>query len=108
MNLACPYCDEDERLRGARAGDVITITCEACGNTWDRDTRPACPSCGTDDVEPVVVAIVEKGRGTQLSVVGNRVIHLCPECDRETLTTYWRNKPNPLMPDELPTVSDAD
>jgi hypothetical protein len=52
----------------------------------------------------VPLAIVEKGRGTQLSVVGTRTVFLCSTCDAETLDRYHRNRPNPLMPDELPTV----
>lgn len=50
------------------------------------------------------LAIVEKGRGTQLSVVGTRIVLLCSECDAEALDRYHRNRPNPLMPDELPTI----
>ncbi len=53
---------------------------------------------------PVVQAVVEKGRGTQLSVVGTRVIHLCATCDHAVVRRYFDNRPNPLMPDELPTV----
>lgn len=45
----------------------------------------------------------EKGRGTQMSVVGTRTIHLCSDCDAETLERYHANRPNPLMPSELPT-----
>jgi len=52
----------------------------------------------------VPLAIVEKGRGTQLSVVGTRTVYLCSMCDAETLERYHRNRPNPLMPNELPTV----
>jgi hypothetical protein len=29
---------------------------------------------------------------------------LCSDCDAETLDRYHRNRPNPLMPDELPTI----
>lgn len=50
------------------------------------------------------LAIVEKGRGTQLSVVGTRSVHLCVSCDAETLERWQRNRPNPLMPDTLPTL----
>lgn len=49
------------------------------------------------------LAIVEKSRGTQLSVVGTRIVLLCSECDADALDRYHRNRPNPLMPDELPT-----
>ena len=51
-----------------------------------------------------VKAVIEKGRGTQLSVVGTQVIHLCAVCDADVLRSYWDNRPNPLMPDDLPTV----
>ncbi|MDH3500621.1 MAG: hypothetical protein OEM97_10890 [Acidimicrobiia bacterium] len=52
----------------------------------------------------VVKAVVEKGRGTQLSVVGTQVVHMCAECDATTVRRYFDNRPNPLMPNELPTV----
>lgn len=55
-------------------------------------------------MQAVPLAIVEKGRGTQLSVVGTRIVHLCSTCDVETLDRYHRNRPNPLMPDDLPTL----
>lgn len=55
-------------------------------------------------MQAVVLAVVERSRGTQLSVVGSRVVHLCSTCDDATLARYHRNRPNPLMPDELPTV----
>ena len=55
-------------------------------------------------LQAVPKAIVEKSRGTQLSVVGIRTVHLCSVCDAATLETYHRNRPNPLMPDQLPTM----
>lgn len=54
-------------------------------------------------MQTVPLAIVEKSRGTQLSVVGTRPIHLCSDCDADALAAYHRNRPNPLMPDQLPT-----
>ncbi|MDH3607088.1 MAG: hypothetical protein OER12_08830 [Acidimicrobiia bacterium] len=56
-------------------------------------------------MQAVPKAIVEKSRGTQLSVVGTRTIHLCSACDADTLAVYHRNRPNPLMPDQLPTIN---
>ena len=32
-----------------------------------------------------------------------RIVYLCSACDAEALLRYHRNRPNPLMPDELPT-----
>jgi hypothetical protein len=54
----------------------------------------------------VPLAIVERSRGTQLSVVGTRPVRLCSVCDAERLTTYHANRPNPLMPDQLPTMGE--
>lgn len=104
MNLSCPDCGEIDDLAGIRDGDRITVTCNACGRSWERDLTRRCPICGSDDLQDVPLAIVEKGRGTQLSVVGTRSVHLCSVCDAETLDRYHRNRPNPLMPDELPTI----
>lgn len=100
----CPTCNETDDLAGRRANDVITVTCGSCGASWTRDLAPKCPKCGGDDMQSAPLAIVEKGRGTQLSVVGTRIVMLCSECDAEALERYHRNRPNPLMPDELPTI----
>lgn len=104
IGTECPSCGETDRLAGARDGDFIHLHCEACGENWERAPVPTCSRCGGTDMQAVPKAIVEKSRGTQLSVVGTRTVHLCSVCDAETLETYHRNRPNPLMPDELPTV----
>lgn len=102
-SLQCPECGEADDIYGSRAGDAITITCGSCDAMWKRDLSPHCPRCDGDDMQSVPLAIVEKGRGTQLSVVGTRIVYLCSACDAEALERYHRNRPNPLMPDELPT-----
>lgn len=104
MDIACPKCGESEDLAGSRRDDVIVLTCGKCGFSWDRDLTPSCATCGSTDMQSVPLAILEKGRGTQLSVVGTRLIHLCSVCDAETLSRYHANRPNPLMPDDLPTA----
>jgi Zn ribbon nucleic-acid-binding protein len=104
IDITCPNCEESDDLRGERSDRVVHITCGACGQTWDRDLAPRCEQCGGGDLEAVVQAVVERSRGTQLSIVGTRVVHLCTACDAETLARYHRNRPNPLMPSELPTV----
>ena len=104
IDIRCPECDESDDLSGSRAGDLIHLICGSCGRAWDRPATPRCPVCGGDDLQAVVKAIVERSRGTQLSIVGSRTVHLCTNCDAETLERYHRNRPNPLMPDELPTV----
>jgi len=105
IGTECPSCGESDRLQGDRDGEVIHLRCESCGEAWDREPVPTCKQCGGTDMQAVPKAIVEKSRGTQLSVVGTRTVHLCSVCDAETLETYHRNRPNPLMPDELPTIN---
>ena len=104
MDISCPRCGEAEDLSGVRRDDVIELTCGKCGLGWPRDLAARCPTCGGDDLQTVPLAIVEKSRGTQLSVVGTRPIDLCSVCDAAKLAKYHRNRPNPLMPTELPTV----
>lgn len=104
MEIACPSCGESEALSGERLDEGIHLTCGACGHQWIRDPRPRCSQCGATDMRAVPLAIVEKSRGTQLSVVGTRTIHLCERCDATTIERWHRNRPNPLMPDELPTI----
>jgi predicted RNA-binding Zn-ribbon protein involved in translation (DUF1610 family) len=104
MEIACPQCGETESLRGTRSDDSIQLACGSCGYAWERNLAPSCKRCGGDDMQAVPLAILEKGRGTQLSVVGTRTIHLCSACDAETLRRYHDNRPNPLMPDDIPTA----
>lgn len=102
--IACPKCGEDDALSGERTGDDITVTCGACGHRWDRTTRPVCPSCGGDDLLPVEKAVVERSRGTQLSVVGTVPGHLCRSCDAAAIEKLAAQLGNRLvMPDEKPT-----
>ncbi len=91
-------------MRGTRRDDVILLACESCLHAWSRDLAPRCASCLGTDMQGVPLAILEKGRGTQLSVVGTRQIHLCSDCDAETLKIYHANRPNPLMPTDIPTA----
>lgn len=104
LEIACSVCGETERLSGSRLDDEITVSCGSCGQVWQRPTEPACPSCEGTDLRAIPMAIVEKGRGTQLSVVGIRVVHLCTTCDADDIERWQDNRPNPLMPVELPTV----
>lgn len=99
----CAQCGEEERLLGERDGDRITITCESCGLIWDRDLTPRCPACGSDDVRPAFQSILEKSRGTQLSIQSMRRVFLCPTCDADRLADYVKSN-TPLPPDELPVT----
>ncbi|MDH4169205.1 MAG: hypothetical protein OEW42_06390 [Acidimicrobiia bacterium] len=102
-DLVCAKCGEEDELLGTRDGDTITITCESCGLVWDRDLTPRCPICGSDDVRPAFKAILDKSRGTQLSIQSMRLLYLCPDCDREQLAVYQQSN-TPIPPDELPVT----
>lgn len=102
--IACVVCDETEALTGVRSGGHIAVTCGNCGHQWERPTQPMCAICRGTELRPVPMAIVEKSRGTQLSVVGIRTVHLCTDCDADDLERWQRNRPNPLLPKQLPTV----
>lgn len=101
-DLECPECGEADALAGRPHGDLIEITCETCDRTWTRDPSPRCPRCDGDDLFAACKAIVEKARGSQLSIVATEVIHLCMDCDADLVGRY-RISRSPLMPDELPT-----
>lgn len=97
----CPSCHEDENLDGTTVDGAITITCQSCGLSWERDLKPPCPSCGRPDTRDALQAILDKSRGTQLSIQGMKVIWLCPDCDRDRLRRYLDSNV-PLPPDDLP------
>ena len=102
--LQCPACGETEQLIGCELGDLIEVTCEACDQQWKRDPNalPLCERCSSDDIEGAVKAIVEKSRGSQLSIVATQVVYLCRSCDEAILASYRVGR-SPLMPDQLPT-----
>ncbi|VAV96794.1 hypothetical protein MNBD_ACTINO01-210 [hydrothermal vent metagenome] len=106
LSIECSVCGEGEALVGVQRFDGIELSCESCGNTWMRPTAKTCATCGSDDLQTVPLAIVERSRGTQLSVVGTRPVDLCSVCDAAQLERYHTNRPNPLMPDSLPTVGE--
>lgn len=106
IDIACPACGETEGLTGIRGVGTIDLTCDVCSATWIRSLAKRCDTCGGDDIQTVPLAIVERSRGTQLSVLGTRPIDLCSQCDAEKLRGYHANRPNPLMPDALPTVGE--
>lgn len=98
LDVKCPACGEQEKLRGTREGDLIGLVCESCDHRWSRDPRPRCPTCGSLDVRPVPKAVMEKGRGLQRSIVGTVTVHLCPECDRDAWERHQASRA-PLLPD---------
>lgn len=102
-DIECPACGEADRLNGTPVDDGIEITCEPCDTTWVRDPSPKCKECDGGDVEGAIKAVIEKSRGSQLSIVATQVVYLCRQCDAELLASY-RISRSPLMPDQLPTM----
>ena len=104
-DIACPGCGEEENLRGWSAGpagtEQVTVECETCGLSWVRDLTPFCAKCGSEDVRPALRSIVDKSRGTQLSIQSMSMEYLCTVCDAEELAV-WNRSNTPLAPIELP------
>ena len=101
--IACPSCGESEDLEGQRDGELIHIQCGACETDWHRDPRRRCPRCESGDLYAAPVAVIEKSRGTQLSIVSTRSEYLCWLCDRDLIDAQ-RQSGTALMPDQLPTL----
>jgi len=107
LEISCPACGESDQLRGERREQVIALVCEICAAEWIRDpaARPTCERCNGTDMREAVQAVVEKSRGTQLSIQSFRQLWLCPSCDAEVYDRYKISN-RPLPPDELPTEVD--
>ncbi|MEL7207680.1 MAG: hypothetical protein AAGK32_05535 [Actinomycetota bacterium] len=106
-DIVCPECGEDDDLAGTPVDDTIEITCGACTRVWRRDLTPRCERCGGENVHAALKAIVERSRGTQLSIMSTEVIHLCADCEPALVADYRASR-SPLMPDDLPTVNPQD
>lgn len=106
LDIACPACGERDDLSGQDIDGARVLVCGACDERWTRSSGASCGRCGSSDLQIVPLAIVERSRGTQLSVVGTRPISLCSDCDARSLESYHAHRPNPLMPTELPTVGE--
>ncbi len=102
-DVRCPQCGEQEELLGRRVDGEVFLTCERCGYDGPRVARRTCPTCGSDAVVDRPKAVVERSRGTQLSVVGYTTVTLCKTCDAQTLAAALAHG-GAVMPDELPTV----
>jgi ssDNA-binding Zn-finger/Zn-ribbon topoisomerase 1 len=99
IEIVCPQCGSDDDLRGRPLGDgLIELTCDACELTWTRDPRPRCPTCGSHDVEAAPKLIVERSRGTQMSIQGVHREFLCRTCDADRIAAARDG----YLPDRLP------
>ncbi|MGB5758404.1 MAG: hypothetical protein WBM50_15930 [Acidimicrobiales bacterium] len=101
--IRCPACGEGDDLAGERDQELIRIRCGTCDTTWHRDPQRRCPRCGAGDLYAAPVAVIEKSRGTQLSIVSTRSEYLCWICDRDLIDAQRRSG-TALMPDQLPTL----
>jgi phage FluMu protein Com len=105
--IRCPGCGEVDALQGRPIDSEdrsagIRIHCDACSTSWDRVTEVRCPRCDGVDIYNAPVAIIEKSRGSQLSILGTRPTPLCWICDRDIIDAQ-RQSGTALMPTELPT-----
>jgi|TARA_R110002110_G_scaffold160258_3_gene358622 transposase-like protein len=81
LDIVCPTCESDEHLNGEPVGDgLLRLTCSACKVQWTRDPRPKCPICGGDDLYHLPQVILEKSRGTQMSIQGIHLEYGCHQC----------------------------
>ena len=103
--VVCPNCGEDENLKGdskeSGNAEKVTVICETCEMKCERDLTPRCSTCSSEDLRAAVRSIVDKSRGTQLSIQSLSVVYLCPNCDSEELNV-WNQSNTPLPPHELP------
>lgn len=102
-DVRCPQCGEDEELSGRRTDGDIVLTCHRCGHVGPRAAQRRCGTCGGSDVVERPKAVVERARGTQLTVVGYSTIGLCRTCDEQELTHSLQTN-GAVLPEELPTV----
>lgn len=84
--IVCSNCGTDEHLRGTPVDDgLIELTCDACKISFTRDPRPSCEKCGGFEMEAMPQVIVEKSRGSQMSIQGVHREFLCRVCDVEQI-----------------------
>jgi Zn ribbon nucleic-acid-binding protein len=102
-DVRCPRCGEQEELHGRRSEGQILLRCLRCGYDGPRVAARRCQTCGGADVVERPKALVERARGTQLSVVGYTTIGLCRRCDADDLARAIEHG-GAVLPKELPTV----
>jgi len=82
LEIVCANCDSDDHLSGEPLDDgQIRLTCAACRIEWIRDPRPRCPKCGGEELYHIPQVILEKSRGTQMSIQGIHIEYGCHDCD---------------------------
>jgi Zn ribbon nucleic-acid-binding protein len=102
-DVRCPSCGEEDELSGRRSDGQILLSCHTCGYDGPRVAQRLCRTCGGHDVVERPQALVERARGTQLSVVGYTTAVLCRVCDADDLAAALAHG-GAVLPKELPTV----
>lgn len=86
--IICPTCGEEDDLTGSTRDDgTLHITCGSCATTWDRDMRPRCRLCGSDDLSYTPKPLWEKGRGDQRTPAGRIDAYRCNACGGGDVTS---------------------
>lgn len=99
IEIVCPDCGTDDHLRGTPRDDgTIALVCDACDASWVRDPSPSCPVCGGREMEAAPRVIVEKSRGSQMSIQGIQREFLCRVCDLDAILA----RRDGYLPDRLP------
>ena len=100
LEIVCPQCGTDDDLTGEPGEEgLIELTCHVCRVSWTRDPRPRCPICGGDDLYHRPQVILEKSRGSQMSIQGIHVEYGCHRC--EPLDVKVRGGADTHLPDRL-------
>ena len=95
LEITCPRCGEGERINGDRAENGrIRLTCGSCDATWERDTRPRCKLCGSDNLEYTPKPLWEKGRGDQHTPADRYDAYACHGCGGFDVTSSNPKPPN--------------
>ena len=105
--VACPQCGETDDLSGEGVDGGVQVTCQACRYQWLRVPGATCDRCGGTDVWKGLRPLLERSRGTQLSITATVDVTLCWQCDRQVLQNHMERsgRSRIVMPDELPTTS---
>lgn len=84
--IVCIECGTDDHLSGTPHDDgLIELRCAACDVVWLRNPLPHCERCGGENMEAAPKVLLERSRGTQMSIQGIQREFLCRTCDAERI-----------------------
>jgi hypothetical protein len=99
LHIVCTNCNTDDHLTGERREPDIVITCSQCGLHWTRTIAPHCHQCGSTDVVAFGVPLIERARGTQMSITAMHIETLCRTCDADRLAAPHQGHLPPSLGD---------